>query len=90
MIVMISLTDNKVWVTDRQPQPIFSCENPLTLQGYLKEYLNFSGFVVTDWGAAHSASLKQGLDWSAITVTSHEHGPIKLDWSMACIYAFIH
>ena len=50
-------------VTDRQLEPIFSCENPVTLQGYLKDTLNFSGFVVTDWGAAHSASLRQGLDW---------------------------
>jgi hypothetical protein len=54
---------NKVRVTDRQAAPIYSCQNPVTLKGYLKERLNFSGFVVTDWGAAHSASLRSGLDW---------------------------
>ena len=39
---------NKVRVMDRQTEPVFSCQNELTLKGYLKERLNFSGFVITD------------------------------------------
>jgi len=41
---------------------IYSCENPTTLGGHLKKALDFKGFVVSDWGATHSASLPQGLD----------------------------
>jgi len=39
----------------------YSCENPVTL-GHLKNELGFKGFVMSDWGATHSASMKQGLD----------------------------
>lgn len=40
----------------------YSCENPETLQGHLKSVLGFKGFVMSDWGATHSASIAQGLD----------------------------
>ena len=41
----------------------YACENPATLK-ILKDYYNFSGFVVSDWGATHStsASINAGLD----------------------------
>jgi beta-glucosidase len=40
----------------------WSCENPKTLQQDLKETLGFSGWVMSDWGATHSASMNEGLD----------------------------
>jgi len=40
----------------------FSCENAATLSGHLKKDLGFKGFVMSDWGATHSASIHQGLD----------------------------
>lgn len=40
----------------------WSCENPLTLKRDLKKRLNFTGWVMSDWGACHSASIMQGLD----------------------------
>lgn len=40
----------------------WSCENDETLRVDLKERLNFSGFVMSDWGATHSTSINQGLD----------------------------
>ena len=39
----------------------WACENPTTL-GNLKQDLNFTGFVMSDWGATHSTSLPAGLD----------------------------
>lgn len=41
---------------------IYSCENPNTLAGNLKKDLNFTGWVMSDWGATHSTSIVQGLD----------------------------
>ncbi len=42
----------------------YSCENPYLLTGLLKKYLNFQGWVMSDWGATHStvASANAGLD----------------------------
>lgn len=40
----------------------WSCENPTTLAGHLKTDLNFTGWVMSDWGATHSPSIVQGLD----------------------------
>jgi beta-glucosidase len=40
----------------------WSCENPDTLQRDLKERLGFKGWVMSDWGATHSASINAGLD----------------------------
>lgn len=40
----------------------WSCENPTTLAGHLKKDLNFTGWVMSDWGATHSTSIIQGLD----------------------------
>ena len=43
---------------------VYACENPFTLKTMLKGRYNFSGFVVSDWGACHSTSpsLRAGLD----------------------------
>ena len=43
---------------------VYACENPFTLKTMLKGRYNFSGFVVSDWGACHSTthSLQAGLD----------------------------
>ena len=40
----------------------YSCENPDTLRGGLKQDLGFDGFVMSDWGATHSTSIAAGLD----------------------------
>ena len=40
---------------------VYSCENNETL-GMLKRDLGFEGFVLSDWGAVHSASILAGLD----------------------------
>lgn len=43
---------------------VYACENKQTLRTMLKGYYNFSGFVVSDWGACHSTaqSIANGLD----------------------------
>ena len=43
---------------------LWACEDPLTLTTILKGYYNFSGFVVSDWGACHGTSdfINGGLD----------------------------
>eukprot|EP00913_Durusdinium_trenchii_P004476 g4155.t1 len=39
---------------------VYSCENPTTLRELRS--LGFEGFVMSDWGAAHSTSIAAGLD----------------------------
>lgn len=39
-----------------------ACENNATLNTHLRDYMGYKGFVMSDWGATHSVSLKQGLD----------------------------
>lgn len=43
---------------------VYACENQHTLRTMLKGYYNFSGFVVSDWGATHSTGMAigNGLD----------------------------
>jgi beta-glucosidase len=43
---------------------VYACESEATLKTTLKGYFNFSGFVVSDWGATHStaAAINAGLD----------------------------
>lgn len=36
-----------------QVNGVYACENKRTLSTMLKGYFNFSGFVVSDWGATH-------------------------------------
>lgn len=40
----------------------WSCEHPETLAVDLKQRVNFSGWVMSDWGATHSTSIQAGLD----------------------------
>jgi len=40
----------------------YSCENEETLNGVLRGQMGFRGFVQSDWWAAHSLSVPQGLD----------------------------
>jgi len=40
----------------------WSCENSDTLQVDLKDRMGFKGYVMSDWGATHSASMNRGLD----------------------------
>ncbi len=53
---------NKIQLAGEQSRGLFSCENPLSLQRDLKERMNFSGFVLSDYGGTHSMSLNAGLD----------------------------
>jgi len=55
---------NKVEIIDRSDEAKFACENPWILKKYLREYLGFKGFVVSDWTATHSTmpSAENGLD----------------------------
>jgi beta-glucosidase len=43
---------------------IYSCESPHLLSDFLRKELDFSGWVMTDWGATHStvSAAKAGLD----------------------------
>lgn len=43
---------------------VYSCENPHILDGFLRNELGFTGWVMSDWGATHStiASSEAGLD----------------------------
>lgn len=41
---------------------VYSCENPASLKRDLKEILGFKGWVMSDWGGTHSASINEGLD----------------------------
>lgn len=40
----------------------YACENDHLLNVHLRKYLGFDGFIMSDWGAAHSLSIAQGLD----------------------------
>lgn len=40
----------------------WSCENPVTLGQDFKNIVGFKGWVMSDWGATHSASINAGLD----------------------------
>eukprot|EP00937_MAST-01D_sp_MAST-1D-sp2_P003732 g3732.t1 len=52
---------NKIQASPTSPA-LWSCENPETLKRDLKERLNFTGWVMSDWGATHSMSINAGLD----------------------------
>lgn len=56
----------------------WSCENPTTLAQDLKRTLGFQGYVMSDWGATHSASIMQGLDMEQATQTYMNGQVLKL------------
>ena len=53
---------NKIEVVNSSTGAKWSCENPDTRRRDLKQRLNFSGWVMSDWGACHSPSIIAGLD----------------------------
>lgn len=40
----------------------YACENPFLLNEVLRRDWGFRGWVLSDWGAVHSVSIRQGLD----------------------------
>jgi beta-glucosidase len=55
----------------------YSCENPVLLNDILRGRWGFTGFVVTDFGAAHSTgAIMQGLDVE-MGMTSYFRDPLK-------------
>ena len=40
----------------------YACENSFLLQDVLRRDWGYKGFVMSDWGAVHSTSIRQGLD----------------------------
>ena len=55
---------------------VWSCGNNGTLNTDLRDRLGFKGFVMSDWGAAHSTSIGAGLDMEQ--PTSHYMGTTLL------------
>ena len=51
---------------------VWACENTMTLKTILKGYYNFSGFVVSDWGACHATSESINGGTSCTRATLHE------------------
>jgi beta-glucosidase len=41
---------------------VYACQNNHTLMETLRGEMGFKGFVMSDWGAAHSMALEEGLD----------------------------
>jgi beta-glucosidase len=65
-VLSVMCSYNRVQLSGQQSEGIFSCDNPLSLQ-HLKQGMNFTGFVISDWYATPPprlpmSSLKAGLD----------------------------
>ena len=60
---MIFRDDSMVNLVNSSGKPVYSCESRASLSA-LKGELNFSGWVVSDWGADHGSvrSLNAGMD----------------------------
>ena len=63
---------------------VYACENAVTLNGELKGFYNFSGWVMSDWGATHSTvqSALAGLDQDVAHHLGHvaalgDHHPVR-------------
>ena len=52
----------------------YACENSFLLNDVLRRDWGFKGFVMSDWGAVHSTSIRQGLDQESGT------NPTKRAW----------
>lgn len=50
----------------------YACENPFLLNDVLRGSWGFKGWVLSDWGAVHSVSIRQGLDQESGTQASGE------------------
>jgi beta-glucosidase len=40
----------------------WACENSEEIGVHLRAYMGYKGYVMSDWGAAHSVSINAGLD----------------------------
>ncbi len=58
--VMCSYVD--LQITPLMSSPDFGCQNNLLLNTILRGQWDFTGFVLSDYGATHSTSILQGLD----------------------------
>ena len=65
----------------------WACENPDTLLA-LKHTLNFSGWVMSDWGATHSTSINAGLDQEM--PGGDFMGATTIRRWLACVMCFAH
>ncbi len=45
-----------------QVNGVYACENPFLLNDVLRRDWGYKGFVMSDWGAVHSPSIRGGLD----------------------------
>ena len=45
-----------------QVNGVYACENSFLLNDVLRRDWGYKGFVMSDWGSVHSASIRQGLD----------------------------
>ncbi|HEX7983304.1 MAG TPA: glycoside hydrolase family 3 C-terminal domain-containing protein [Duganella sp.] len=60
------------------------CENTFLLQDVLRRDWGYAGFVMSDWGAVHSTSIRQGLDQeSGTTPGDVGHFGVKLRAALA-------
>lgn len=51
---------------------VHACENPTILNDVLRRDWGFKGFVMSDWGAVHSVSIREGLDQESGTQPNKE------------------
>ncbi len=51
-----------------QVNGVYSCENSFLLNDVLRRDWGYKGFVMSDWGAVHSVSIRQGLDQESGTM----------------------
>jgi beta-glucosidase len=52
---------------------VYACENPFLLNDVLRRDWDYKGFVMSDWGAVHSPSIRAGLDQES--GTQHSNPP---------------
>ena len=51
---------------------IYACENAFLLNDVLRRDWGYKGWVMSDWGAVHSVSIRQGLDQESGTQPRHD------------------
>jgi beta-glucosidase-like glycosyl hydrolase len=68
---------------------VFACENEHTLKTMLRGYFNFSGFVVSDWGATHStsAAISAGLNVQMPNDSYLNEAKIQVERDTLCFFA---
>jgi beta-glucosidase len=51
---------------------VYACENEFLLNDVLRRDWGYKGWVMSDWGAVHSVSIRQGLDQESGTQPRHD------------------